>query len=348
MAVAFFVLTPSALCAADQSETELLNFVKAAHKASRELIHTSYCRVKFTITSRNSKGPVTHVCESEYWHSEAAIRVKAREDNEVVEYVWKDNVRKAIVTQDGTGRVAATQSAYPVRYNHRGDAWLRGLLVVNLPGTARSFPFEGLVERAAKVLKVEKRTTGANDMIVVRLSYAPEGDDSPWEEEIHFDSGVNYLIKKVIRSKGSYSDTEEVVQFKDCGGGVYFPERVSGIRRGESQPSSEAVLSDIQVNRPVPQGMFHLRYPPGIYLTDTIKNASYRVDANGVPTSPEKPLGRVPPPAPSVPADPDAGAETAVEPSPRPAWLLPASLAAIAVGVVLLIRRQRKANTNNM
>ena len=333
-------------------EPELLQFVKSAHKASRDLIHTSHCKVKFEISATvgNPPASVTQSCQSECWHSDAAVRVKANEGDQTVEYVWKDNVSKAIITKDvggGEKHVAATRNGFPSRYTHRGDAWVRGLLVVNLPGTVHSVPFEDLVRQAAKILRVEKQLIDTREMIVVGLQFEPPAEGKAWESEIHFDPSVNYLIRKVVRSKtGSrFADVEEAVQFKNCGGGIFFPERVvgrAGVGDKPSETRSESLLSDIRVNQPLPPEVFRLRYPAGISLTDSIRGTSYRVDSDGNPLSVEKPLGTVPPPAPSRLAGPDGGAETAEEPQSRFRWILPVSIGLVAVGILLTVRKRWK------
>jgi len=157
---------------------DLLDFVTTAHRASRELIQTSHCRVKFEIMARvgNPERAVTQSCRSESWHSSTAIRVKAVEGDQALEYLWADSVSKAIVTRNVNGmkEVAATRNAFSNRYSHRGDAWLRGLLVVNRPGTGKYMPFEELVQEASKTIRVEKQAVDGMEMIIVKLVPRPD------------------------------------------------------------------------------------------------------------------------------------------------------------------------------
>lgn len=353
LAVGFLLFPRSAAGQERGDEAELLQFVQSAHKASRDLILTSHCRVKFEITVNvgNPPAPLSQSCSSEHWHSDNAVRVRVIERDHVVDYVWKDSIENAIVTKEVNGKkqIAATRNGFPTRYTHRGDAWVRGLLVVNLPGSSQAFPFEDLLGRASKVLKVSKKALEGGEMIVVRLLFTSSTEENhPWESEIYFDPSVNYLIRRVIRSRtGSrFADIEEVVSYKDCGKGVFFPERVvgrAGVSDEPSEANSQSLLSDIHINEPLAPGIFRLRFPHGISLTDSVRGTTYRVDSEGNPLSAEKPLGTAPPPAPSRLAGPDKGAETVAEPRPRSRWILPVSVGLLVLGGFLAIRRRWKA-----
>jgi len=159
---------------------------------------------------------------------------------------------------------------------------------------------------------------------------------------------VNYLIRKVVRSRsgGRFTDIEEVTQFKNCGKGIFFPEKVSGRAglRGEPfESQSETLLSAIEVNAKLPPEVFRLRYPDGIMLTDAVRGTMYKVNSDGQPLTAEKPLGSVPPPVPSQAAGPESGAETSEEPSDISRWILPISVGLIVVAGALAAYRRWKS-----
>src|SRR5207248_11287010 len=214
--------------------------------------------------------PSTQSCAGECWHAADASRVRVTDNGQRIDMVWKASIRDSIARKDLNGQelVTATKGSFASRYLHRGDAWVRGLLVVDVPEIGCSVPFEELRAQAAKVERVERLRADGREVVAVRLLFDPTHErQRKWEVEVHFDPSVNYLVRKVIHSRvgarSGFRRFEEVVQFKDCGGGVFFPERI--IDRAETSNSSaantkETVISHIQVNQPVPPSTFQLQY----------------------------------------------------------------------------------------
>lgn len=338
----------SSLSTGSDKESELLELVSTAHRATRESIRTFHCRVNFEITATVGvpPAPIKQTCRSEYWHSESAVRVKVADGSQTIDYAWSDNIEKALVWRGKD--VAATRAAFPNRYTHRGDAWIRGLLVINQAGTGRYLLFEDLVAAADKVVSVQRRRLDDRELIAVKLRMPAKSEGSPpWELELHFDPSVNYLIRSVTRFRGrQQNDVEEVVSFKDLGGGLYFPERIVG-RGPDGSPESvksEGLLTEIQINKALPEGIFRLKYPEGILLTDSIRGTMYKVSSDGEPLSKEKPLGTIPPPPPST-KDPDAesGTVSQEESSDSTRWIMPISVAMLAIGAACAAYRRWKS-----
>lgn len=333
---------PSATVADEpRSGKSLLEFVRDAHRASRESIRSCSCRVEFQITiSRSSAAPVTQTCSSQYWYSPEAIRARVSENGQDTDYLWKEGVRKEVTRKSAEGRalVSAGRAAFGNRFISRGDAFTRGLLALNVPNSITHVPFEELINRAMKATEAEWITARGQKMVVVRLAFArseSKAGSVPWNVEIHFDPAANYLVRKTIyQSTSGYRREEEVASFKECSPGVFFPERVTG-RSGSGNnmaTSLVSIFSDIHVNQPLPPGIFHFRYPNGILLTDSIKGTSYRVDPEGNPLSSGQPMARVGPPPLAEGVAPGTGKETEEEPKPLSRWILPCSLLALALG----------------
>ena len=340
-------------CRAQPREMQdTLSFVKTAHRASREQIRTSYCRVKFEITT----GKISQTCVSEYWHTGDANRLKAIENGQTIDYVIKDSVRQSIVQRENnkTNLVAGNRDSLPGRYVHRGDAWVRGLLVLNLPESGRSVPFETFVDLASKVEGVTKRTEQGREVLEVSLRFDPSNNrQRTWRVEIQFDPSLNYLVRKISHSiigGPQFTRTEEVVQFKDCGQGIFFPEHIVGTSQtGEdNNGKSDSVLSDIRVNLPIGDEAFKLQFPKGTILTDSIRGTYYRVDADGTPLTKERELKARPSPSNSSDdsSQPVYVAETKEEPKPWfSSWLPWVSGALIVIGLALAVHRRRKCET---
>ncbi len=333
------------------SGQELLEFVRDAHRAIRESIQTLSCRVEF-------KGVVTSTgkdqsCSGRFWYSADAVRANFSQFGKETDYVWEDSVRREVIRDSFGGKpvVGATRSRLNSRYIARCDAWVSGLLVLNLPNTSQSIPFEQLVSKATRLKGVEKRSVKDRETIIVRLFFDGTNDwPAKWDVEIHFDPQVNYLVSKIIGvatdSNGRYRREDEVLQFKECAPGLYFPERLAGRsgRDGNFDFNHTTTISEIRVNQPLPDGVFRFRYPHGIYLTDSIRGTSYRVDPDGNRIGPETPLGTVPPLA--AGEELERGSESVEEPKTITRWILPVSIGVLALaGVAAVVRRWRRATT---
>jgi hypothetical protein len=338
-----------------ESEGELLDFVRDAHRASREAIRTCSCRVEFKgdLVSSRAGSDSLQSCSGRYWVSPDAVRGIVLEFGQELDYLWTNSVRQSVsrAWSDGKHVVGAGRSAYASSHLGRCDPWNLGLLLLNQPSRGiNTLPFEQLVAEASRVRKVHRKTKDGEEMIVVALSF--EGTKElplSWEVEIQFDPAVNYLVRRVSYTtsgeKGRMCRENEITEFKECTPGVFFPERARGstvTEGGKPFFTYSVVLSDIQVNEPLPDEVFRFRYPEGIILTDGIRGTSYRVDAEGNPISPETPMGTVPPPAEGEPALHPPGHETREEPRPASRWILPVSLGMLALGGILFVVRRRR------
>ena len=123
---------------------DTLDFVRDAHRASRETIRTAYCRLDFKVTFRTS-GPkseiITQTCSSRYWYTPDTLRVKVRESGAENDYLRKESVKKNVArrTVNGKTLVGASRAKSPYAHSGRCDAFSRGVhsqKVVQLP----SFP----------------------------------------------------------------------------------------------------------------------------------------------------------------------------------------------------------------
>jgi hypothetical protein len=282
------VATP--LTAQPRAGQELLDFVRDAHRASRESIRTCSCRVVFrgTIASTQSKTPKIESCSGRFWYSSDAVRAKVSDFGADEDWLWKDSVKKGVSRRTVNGRqaVGASRSNMASRYSGRCDAWARGLLVLNVPSQGiECAPFEQFVAHATRLTKAERRTIDGREMVVFRFFFDKSGDYSPWDVEIYFDPALNYLVRKTIYScpgpKGNFRREDEVVQFKECAPGLFFPERLVGRSgpEGDFDFHHTTEISDIRVNEPLPPDIFRFRYPHGVYLTDSVREAEYQVDA---------------------------------------------------------------------
>lgn len=352
LAEVFFAFSGTCGAQSTDRERELLEFVRDAHRASRESIRTCSCRVEFTIKINRDGKESTQSCSSRFWVSPEAMRAQVSDKGDETDYLWKDSVRQSVTHKliSGQKAVSADLQSYTQRHQLRSDPWVRGQLVLNVPATNEYYPFEELVQLATKVTKVMRDRLDGKETILVQLFFDRSTDKPPspsWDVEIHFDPSVNFLVRKKVyrmRGAGGYSREEEIIQFKEWAPGLFFPERIEGRSQANGIQDTESLsqLSDIKVNDPLPDDIFRFRYPNGVFVADGIRGTEYRADAEGNRLSAETPLGRGQPP-PQTESDPSAlRTETLEGPRSLTRWILPASVALLLLaGIAAIVRRQR-------
>ncbi len=221
---------------------------------------------------------------------------------------------------------------------------MQGLLSINVPNTVECVPLDELIERATRVDKVIRQTSSGPEAVSAQLffqKHSPEERD--WTIEVVFDSSVNYLIRRAIYSAddGHYRRQQQVVQYKEVTPGLFFPEHVVGTSENNSVQESSlmADFSEIDVNTPLPPGVFQLRYPHGVYLTDAIRGYEYQVDAEGKQISKGKALAQGTQSPISEEERIVSAQEAKEEPQSNLRLILPVSLVLLLIGCSLLIRR---------
>lgn len=349
--ISAFLGSPPPLRAQPERGQELLDFVREAHRASRDAIQTCSCRVEYkgTIVPPGSKSPKEQLYTGRFWYSLDAVKAQVSNGGREREFLWKDSILEG-VTHAALGEkkgMGAGRQRAAYRYQPPCDAWIRGRLVLNVPSTTENVPFEQLVERATRVTDVRRQSIQGKEAIVVRLFFAEQGERTAWNVEIHFDPSVNYLIRKTVyvHANGPYRIEDEVVSFKECSPGLFFPERLVGRSgpEGNYNFNHTTVISEIRINQPLPENVFHLRYPEGVVFDDRIRGVRYRANSEGKPISPEEPLevGRVAvAPLGEEPAS-SRPMETQEEPRSMTRWILPISCGILAVGLIAAFVRRR-------
>jgi len=231
------------------------------------------------------------------------------------------------------------------------DPFQVGMVVLNVPETADYLPFDRLL-KAAFSSTAQKRTVAGRDVVIVDLGFDRSAErKSTWTVEIHFDPSVNYLIRRTLykaklENGGILRREEKVLEFHECAPGLYFPAQIAGNYEVDAKPwtSHTAEITDLKVNQPLPKDIFDLRFPHGITMVDTEGGVSYRVDPRGRRISEASPLGAGPPPPPAAEGTVKLGQETAEEPRPLTAWILPISVVLIALTVTAGIVKRWRAS----
>jgi hypothetical protein len=337
------------LVAQPDAGTELLNFVRDAHRASRDSIRTCSCRVEFngTLVRPGSGATSNEHCAGQFWYSADAARGKVSEHGKEVDYVLKNSIRSAVtrVKEEGGTTVSAVREVVPRRYLGRCDAFSKAFLVLNLPNTTESIPFEDLVDSASRFKSAKWEVNDGQRCAVIHLIFEPGNDrQKKWDVKIYFDPSVNYLVRRASYiSSANYHRDDQVTKFEECSPGIFFPVALAGRSGLDGKPNftHRTQITEIKVNQPLPKDIFTFRWPNGVYLFDKVRGSSYRVNADGVAVSSEIPIEKIPvipPPA----AGEELQQETTEEPRRAGWWILPVSGALVGVAVVVAFLRRFK------
>jgi hypothetical protein len=343
-AVIFFFAAEVA-CAQTTNTTMGVETLILAHKASREAIQTLHCRVSYSrrndVSPSESPGPI----KGEFWSSDKAVRLKVTQHGEELDHVWFGNLCKCIIRRkvDGREQIGAQVASFADRFFHpRADPYQIGILVLNLPGTADFLTVERLAERATGKLRVDEKLVEGRKIIAIEMVFEPSKiQRDRWKLEVQFDPVVNFLVSRTIYTgfleTGTLVRDESVQEFKEAAPGLFFPTRVVGRGEMSGKPwtSHVAEISDVEINRLLPGGIFDLRFPHGITMTDSIRGVTYRVDEMGNQISEAVRLGEVPPPSASdATVGAAVGSETKEEPQSLARWILPVSALLLFVTLI--------------
>ncbi len=329
---------------------ELLELALAAHRVSRASIHTCSCRVELTasIAKELKEAPGTQSCSCRYWYSQDAIRAKISEGGAEMDYLFSNFVRKGVIRRNVNGQPAmtGTRDGFTGAHRSRCDAWVRALLLLNIPSSTEFVTLEELVKRATKISKTSREFVNGKEVIGVELAFdrvSAKGRSATWDVYVRLDPGKNYLVQRVEYSTTWYRRHEEVTQFAEAAPGLFFPERIVGSSdsNGKFHGNSVSVISDLRINQKLPADTFAFRYPNGIPVADSIRGTEYRVNPEGQPISKETPLGRDQPP-PRNESAPVGGVDTQEEPRSLLRLLVPVSLGALALAALLAFYRFRR------
>lgn len=322
---------------------ELLDEVRAGNKAALESIRSFSCRV--TMSSVVGSGGPASGSSAEYWWSNGASRVRSNENGQLRDSVARDFTFHVLTKgRDVKGRQQTTFLTQPITGDEPHgpfDPWSLGLFKLCGP---KGWPLtlDEILSRPHILNGVERRSEGGRNSIVVDLSMellpGNHGDFEIW-----FDPAVNYLAFKVVGSPSSSGTKEiarqsEVTRFIEVEPAIYFPQRAERKFFKDGRCTYQAVVdfSDIRVNQAIAESMFEIPIPPGAHVVDAVNGSSYRTDATGTPGPPSA-LSRFP----SLPAAMAVANETREEPQPATRWILPISIAIIALAAALWFIRRR-------
>lgn len=357
MSSCFFIFTFAMLTPAVEKAgaDDSLEKIKELHRAARESIVTLHCKVDLSVTviNKKEKSALQQSCKSECWITRNALRIRANDDGRITDSVWKDAIRTSLVTPPGpNSEMTGDRGSMKSMHIQRGDPFIRGLLLLQVPDASEFLTFEQLVERAEKV-DVRTVAVEGKKAVVADLHFQTRETGAKWKLEITFDPSVNYLIRKVVRRRLTQQQTvmERIVtEFKEVDKGVFFPVQVhkSDTSEGVVTGHSVCTITDITANKNIPDSVFALNIPPGILFADSTRGSYYKTGQGGGIGSAERKLGRgILPPSPAANDSGDTK-ETVTEPRSTIEWIMIAAITVVLVAfltaTVYVVKQRRESN----
>lgn len=341
-AIVCFLITWTTLQAGG-SDREILNEVRRSHQASIQSIHSFSCRYSV----RNSQGTETE--RGEYWRKEDQVRVRQTllggqlqrtSDIFILESqrIWLSNAEQMGNQRQPNGTIAA-------RTDRTLDkVWELALLIFAGPKYER-WTFDELLTKSCRLRSAKRVTEAGHQYCYIDLTH------ENGRLEFWFDPGVNYLVRKVVIHEPPQIGSKEkarhwqgtVMRFKEVIPGTFFPELVAGevVVDGRTIHADQRTFTDIRINEQFPKDIFTVRYVPGMEIADSTQGKTLRADANGrLRVVPGKDLSLTQPAPLGAPGE---QYPTTDEPRSLTRWILPVSVAVLAVaGIAWLVRRKRQ------
>ncbi|QJW99219.1 hypothetical protein [Frigoriglobus tundricola] len=330
----FFVIF-CAHAAPAQETTAVLEEVRDRHRAALEAIRTlAYSYELQTLKSepmqfRNQMPAhggvgVAETGPGEFWQSPDARRSRT---------LWSDGATVDEVHRHGrllrtrTPKVPDPESRMEITLETRSDlecGWHLSLLFEHWGRDVEFLPFHGVLQQPHQLRRVE------------RLPAAPDGKPGDIRVELAHDRGVyefwfspshNYLIRKVIEhptDQPQHRHEQEVAAFAEPNPGQFFPARIDyrSFQDDALKYHTRRILSDVQLNRPIPAAAFRVPGIEGGWCQDLKSKTGFRVDADGYRIGKPQPI-------------PVSG--ELIQPPPRPTKTPPAQEHPISLWVGLAV-----------
>jgi len=342
-------LFPSAIAFADDA---LISVVRDGHRANRESIRSLTAKM----TCENIVPNKGIQYQARYWRSGKVARVQeGTEGSHTEDYGIKGGEIRRVGRSWTLGKKSPTTVAVrepATAFLGPCDVWREMLLELTGPDGGQ-LDMDRTLESADGPIKADRDTLDGRASIRLRYTRTyPSGGKTrltQWHE-----IGRNYLISKLIVEYPDDSSVKGIVNvtdFVELSPGILFPIRVQRdqYRNGEITYTMVAALTDVEINKPVPESSLALpTIPRGTHLRDQIENKEGLVDSDWQPIGVMKPLAPRPvPPSNRAPlAAPVEGTPSTSEPTSYALWIVRASAlllllaTGIAVGRRILFRRR--------
>jgi hypothetical protein len=311
----------------------LLEFALSAHRSSVQSIRQLSCKVEWHYHGGylDSVPPNDYTRTGRYWRSGDKVRAIRDAVDGTTHDVFSDaSVLKTLEVNKTKRTVGGSIAPSYSMDITQCDAYALGLFHVPLPNTIRSVPLDGLV-RQVTVVGTKRREIDGGEHVLLSFNSAggnPKGPNLKWKGVIYLDATVNYLVRRATletdSEKGKFLRDYRIADFKEVAPSVFFPTKAiyEVSVNGKVRVTATTTISELVANQPLPANVFAFRFIEGMVVSDSIRGASYMVDAEGNRISPETRYAQKVAFGPSVnlPALKE-GLPTTDEPTSWTAWL---------------------------
>lgn len=316
---------------ADGAE-DLLSVVRTAQRSARESIRT----FSATINVKTTFPEEAPLISGKYWRSLNRARVREGSPGSGTDdYLVTDSeIRQVGISapkQSKRQHVATRRPA--TSFLCICDVW-REMLVDFQGPDGPQCDFDRYIELAKSPPRAKRERLEGRECIRLDLDFEMSSGTKIHSTLWH-DPSYNYFVTKKVVDVGSEHRNEvEIAKFVEFAPGIFFPTEAHyrTFRKGKLTGGRLSTLSEVRVNQPIPDSQFLLpAIPRGTVLHDRIKGTAYPVDESWRPIGPEKAERTTT----VIPSRAERGAEYRSQSSEEPTslirWLIPASLAILAL-----------------
>jgi hypothetical protein len=339
---------PLFCCAAARGDerTELLEQVRAGHRASREAIRT----LSATVAIERLHPTRSVIMEGKYWRSLDLVRVQeGKEGAACNDYLRKNDEVRQVGRSWGAGKgVQYMATRKPASdFFCTCDAWRQ--MMIDIPGpNGGQLSYDRLLEVSSRPPEARRDTLDGRACIRVSLTMV---SDAGVEQHVTLwhDVGYNYFVRKLVATIGADKGVRRITEFAEPSPGIVFPVRCQGehFRDGELLGSEATTLKDLVINKPLPDALLVLpSIPRDTTLQDKVLGLTGPIDSGWNPIGPMKPLPKAVHAGPAPGAVPAHTAPSTAERIASSWWVVAASFGVLLLAAVIaLIRRWHSPGT---
>lgn len=313
-----------------------------AHRISAEMIESAHVIVRLKLHADRSKQTSLRLPDpcrgGEYWRKPGLVRMREEYAEGQTDWLLKNGVSYASSKSTGDAGQAgyAAGNRRAERASHVLDVWAHALFSLD------RLPIHEYFTKYRDRLSVTAEVLDGAKCVVVTADHRPQ----KCKLQFWLDPAINHLVRAIRTIEDDGSVFESVItRFREHHAGVYFPER--GITRyqpapGKNQrPWEQESTFVAEINVPISDDIFQIRYHPGVTFVDEINGSAYRVDADGKPIGAATPLAVNPIESPPA----EIGTQTRLEDTDGTPWWWYASIlfaaSAVVAIIVLYVKRNR-------
>jgi hypothetical protein len=312
---------------ATAADADLIEFARAAHRASIQSIRQFSCRVECELTMHRTS--TVNKWTAVYCRDGDRERAVQTDAKGAVRDFYSDSREFRILEHDKHKREAAGTIQSTTRQTlTECDAYASALLRLPLPNSIGAVPLDQLIEQATRVEDAERRRIDGREHIVLHIdSERPYTVAGKWKVTIYLDASVNYLVRRITLEHPTVLRDYHITEFEEIAPSIFFPATAvyEASQGGKVYGTRKTTFREMVVNQPLPRDALAFRFPLGLLISDQLRGTAYRVDEMGNRISDEQSIGQggTVGPGSIAPSNnyPEAGVSTDAERRPWTYWL---------------------------